>query len=78
MPIIYPARCSISRTKQVERGIKINRMYPIFQEEDKYDYSTNPDRGFVSFTLEEPAIGFGEKRYRQLLFTEQMQKSVFE
>lgn len=51
--------------------VSVEKMPEIILDEEKYDYSIQSKSGFVSFVLEEPEIGFGEKYYRQL-FTDLM------
>lgn len=58
------------------RDIPIDKMPPTRLKEEEYEYSIQSKTGFVSFMLEEPAMGFGEKRYRRL-FTEMMIHNAF-
>jgi len=64
----------ISRNQWNE--IPVDKMPPVHQKEEDYDYSIQSKTGFISFMLEEPSIGFGEKKYRQL-FTELMIRNSF-
>jgi len=56
-------------------GIAIERMPPYTSAEDTYDYNIKSRSGFIRFVMDEPSVGFGEKRYRQL-FAEQMIKNA--
>ncbi len=57
------------------KNIPVDKMTPVTLPEDLYEYSIQSKNGFVSFLLDEPAIGFGEKRYRYL-FTERMMRQT--
>jgi len=57
-------------------SIPIDKMTRIILPEDLYEYSIQSKTGFVSFMLDEPAIGFGEKRYRYM-FTNQMLRNAW-
>lgn len=58
------------------QNIPVDKMTPAVLPEDLYEYSIQSKTGFVSFMLEEPAIGFGEKRYRYI-FTERMLRNAW-
>ncbi len=68
-----PDMSLIDRSKW--ENILIDKMLPIDLDEDRYDYSIKSNAGFINFTLEEPAIGFGEKHYRHL-FSDMMIRNV--
>ncbi len=57
--------------KSVLKRIDINQMPPIIIDEEFYEYDIRTRSGFARLVLEDPPMGFGEKRYRQL-FTGQM------
>lgn len=48
------------------KNIPLDKMTTVYMEEDLYEYSIRSKTGFVSFMLDQPSIGFGEKRYRYL------------
>jgi len=56
--------------------IPVDKMTQNILPEESYEYSIQSKTGFVSFMLDEPAIGFGEKRYRYI-FTEQMLRNAW-
>jgi len=56
-------------------GIPVADMLPVEVPESEYHYGTRSKRGFISFVLDKPDMGFGNRRYRQL-FTENMIKNV--
>jgi len=58
------------------QNIPIDKMTRTVLPEELYEYSIQSKTGFVSFMLNEPAIGFGEKRYRYI-FTEQMLRNAW-
>lgn len=64
----------LSMETQLTR-IRPNKMDKINIGEDKYDYNILTKSGFLSFVLERPDIGFGEKYYRQL-FSDLMIKNI--
>lgn len=55
--------------ESVLRDIQVADMPPIAIDESLYDYGIQSKRGFISFVLDGPDIGFGEKRYRELFTT---------
>lgn len=57
-------------------GIPVDKMMRTDLPEDLYEYSIHSKTGFVSFVLNEPVIGFGEKRYRYI-FTGQMLRNTW-
>ncbi|WP_165041461.1 baseplate J/gp47 family protein [Dysgonomonas sp. ZJ709] len=61
--------------ENVLSGIDVQRMPMSVYEEETYDYDIKSRSGFIRFVMDEPSIGFGEKRYRHL-FTEQMIKNA--
>lgn len=58
------------------KNILLEEIKPTNSSEDAYEYNMQSKEGFVSFVMERPSIGFGEKRYRQL-FSEAMVKKSF-
>ncbi len=63
-------------TESTLRGIPVEKM-PAYApgEQQNYDYTIRSKTGFVRFSLTEPEIGFGEKRYLAL-FSEQLINKV--
>lgn len=56
--------------------IDVQRMSLSACSEENYDYDIKSRAGFIRFVMNEPVIGFGEKRYRHL-FVEQMISNAF-
>lgn len=56
-------------------NVPIDKMTPTSLPEDLYEYSIQSKSGFISFLLEEPAIGFGEKRYRYMFSNQMLNKT---
>ncbi len=59
--------------ESVFKDIPLDKMKPFGLSREKYEYTVSADSGFVHFILESPAMGLGEKKYRQLF-----QDSIFE
>lgn len=55
-------------------NIQLREMNPVRIPEELYEYNLRAESGFIHFTLDEPAMGFGGKRYRQL-FQESLMKN---
>ncbi len=55
--------------------VPVAEMLPLDVPEQEYRYGTRSKQGFVSFVLDKPEMGFGNRRYRQL-FTDSMIKKV--
>ncbi|MCC8155248.1 MAG: hypothetical protein LIP01_14305 [Tannerellaceae bacterium] len=53
--------------------IQTDRMPPVRIPEEEYDYSIRSREGFIRLTLQEPAMGFGEKEYYRLFPLRMMQ-----
>lgn len=68
-------QCRLSDTTFL-RNIMLEDMRQTCVPESDYEYNMQAKDGFVSFILDRPFIGFGEKRYRQL-FSEAMIKKAF-
>lgn len=59
----------------VWKGVPIGEMRPVDAGESHYEYGIRAKRGFVSFVLDTPEMGFGAKTYRSL-FTEMLVRNT--